>query len=270
MKMRAIDSLALPAGKTVELRPGGYHVMLMDLAQPLKEGDSVPVMLTFADKSGRRTTQEVKATVRALTRRKRECLVIDRNARSCKRGAGEHFMQRLLRAALSAPVLVTTIGTAHASCGSAFCNVNTNWSLQGVWTQPGPHVDVRFEYIDQDQPMSGSNKVSVGQVPAHHDEVETINRNVITTLDYGFNENWGITAVIPIVDRSHEHIHNHRGEKLLESWSFTQLGDIRVQGRYQTYFGEVTAERAGFAGATFGLVLPTGATDITNGDGTRG
>jgi len=67
MKMRPIDSLALPAGKTVELRPGGYHVMLLELAQPLKEGDSVPVVLTFADKSGRRTTQEVNATVRALT-----------------------------------------------------------------------------------------------------------------------------------------------------------------------------------------------------------
>ena len=31
MKMRAVDKLALPAGKSVELKPGGYHVMLMDL-----------------------------------------------------------------------------------------------------------------------------------------------------------------------------------------------------------------------------------------------
>ena len=67
MRMRAIDSLALPAGKTVELKPGGYHLMLLDLAQPLKEGDSVPVVLTFADAAGRKTSQEVKATVRALT-----------------------------------------------------------------------------------------------------------------------------------------------------------------------------------------------------------
>ena len=36
MRMRAVDTLALPAGKTVELKPGGYHVMLMDLAQPLQ------------------------------------------------------------------------------------------------------------------------------------------------------------------------------------------------------------------------------------------
>ena len=67
MRMRAIDSLPLPAGKTVELRPGGYHLMLLDIQQPLKEGETVPVVLTFADPAGRKTTQEVKATVRALT-----------------------------------------------------------------------------------------------------------------------------------------------------------------------------------------------------------
>jgi periplasmic copper chaperone A len=67
MRMRAVDRIPLPAGKPVTLAPGGYHVMLMDLAQPLKEGDSVTVTLTFADKDGRRTTQDVKANVRALT-----------------------------------------------------------------------------------------------------------------------------------------------------------------------------------------------------------
>ena len=176
-------------------------------------------------------------------------------------------MPRYTRAAIAATLVTLIPAVAHASCGSAFCNVNTNWSLQGIWTQPGPHVDLRFEYIDQHQPMSGSRKVSVGEIPAHHDEVKTINRNFITTLDYGLNENWGMTVVIPVVDRSHEHIHNHHGAKLLESWNFTELGDMRVQGRYQRYFGEVSAERAGFAGVTFGLVLPTGATNITNGEG---
>ncbi len=67
MKMRAIDKLALPAGEPVELKPGGYHVMLMDLAQPLKEGETVPVTLTFQDKGGRQTSVDVKASVRALT-----------------------------------------------------------------------------------------------------------------------------------------------------------------------------------------------------------
>lgn len=67
MRMRAVGKLALPAGKAVDLKPGGYHVMLMDLGAPLKEGDSVPVTLTFADKDGRQSTQEIKVPVRALT-----------------------------------------------------------------------------------------------------------------------------------------------------------------------------------------------------------
>jgi hypothetical protein len=67
MKMKAVDRLPLPAGKAVELKPGGYHVMLMDLAQPLKEGDSVPVTLTVEDKSGKKQAVEVKAQVRGLT-----------------------------------------------------------------------------------------------------------------------------------------------------------------------------------------------------------
>lgn len=67
MKMRAIPQLALPAGKTVSLKPGGYHVMLMDLKGPLKEGETVPITLTFAGKDGKRTTQEIKVPVRALT-----------------------------------------------------------------------------------------------------------------------------------------------------------------------------------------------------------
>jgi copper(I)-binding protein len=66
MKMSAIARLPLPAGKVVELQPRGYHVMLMDLARPLKEGDIVPLSLTFEDKAGKKQTIDVKATVRAL------------------------------------------------------------------------------------------------------------------------------------------------------------------------------------------------------------
>ena len=67
MKMSAVDKLALPAGKAVELKPGGYHVMLMDLVKPLKEGDTVPLQLTFEDKAGKKSTVEVKAAVKSLT-----------------------------------------------------------------------------------------------------------------------------------------------------------------------------------------------------------
>jgi copper(I)-binding protein len=66
MKMSAVGRLPLPAGKTVELKPGGYHVMLMDLTQPLREGDTVPMTLTLEDRAGAKQTVEVNAPVRAL------------------------------------------------------------------------------------------------------------------------------------------------------------------------------------------------------------
>ena len=52
MKMRATPVLDLPAGKTVELKPGGYHVMLMDLKQPFVKGSQVPLTLMFKDAKG--------------------------------------------------------------------------------------------------------------------------------------------------------------------------------------------------------------------------
>ena len=66
MKMSAVTRLPLAAGKVVELKPGGYHVMLMGLAHPLKEGDTVPLSLTFEDKAGTKQMIVVKAPVRAL------------------------------------------------------------------------------------------------------------------------------------------------------------------------------------------------------------
>ena len=68
MRMRAVPALDLPAGRAVELKPGGYHVMLMDLKQQVKEGDVVPVSLVI-ESGGRRETIEVKASVRAPTAR---------------------------------------------------------------------------------------------------------------------------------------------------------------------------------------------------------
>ena len=68
MKMRALpDGLALPAGKPVELKAGGYHVMLMDLKQQMKEGDVVALTLVIEGKDKKRTTIEVKAPVKSLT-----------------------------------------------------------------------------------------------------------------------------------------------------------------------------------------------------------
>jgi copper(I)-binding protein len=67
MRMRAVERLPIEAGKTVELKPNGLHLMLMALTRPMKAGEAVPLKLTFEDRSGRRVVVDVKAPVRALT-----------------------------------------------------------------------------------------------------------------------------------------------------------------------------------------------------------
>lgn len=64
MKMRAVQGgLDLPAGKTVELSPGGYHVMMMDLKAALPKDSTVPLTLVFRDAKGVESKVELKVPV---------------------------------------------------------------------------------------------------------------------------------------------------------------------------------------------------------------
>ena len=64
MKMRNVPALPLAAGKPVEFRPNGYHLMITGLKAPLKAGDVVPLKLVVEDARGKRETVDVKATAR--------------------------------------------------------------------------------------------------------------------------------------------------------------------------------------------------------------
>ena len=155
---------------------------------------------------------------------------------------------------------------AAASCGAAFCTVNTSWDAQG-WTEPGWRADLRFEYLRQDQPMAGHDEVAFGRLSRHHDEIRTRNRNWLASLDYGLNEDWSFHAVLPFVDRSHSHIHNHEGAQLLDAWDFRELGDARVSARRRLYGAEDARPSASAAGVELGLKLPTGDTQVQNAGG---
>lgn len=63
MRMRQVKEIAVPAKGEVALKPGSYHVMLIDMKAPLKEGDHVVITLGFADGS----SKEVHAPVRRPT-----------------------------------------------------------------------------------------------------------------------------------------------------------------------------------------------------------
>lgn len=60
MEMRQVDGIDLPVGEQVELRPGGFHVMLIGLKSELKPGDRIPLTLTFQNAG----TVDVVAEVR--------------------------------------------------------------------------------------------------------------------------------------------------------------------------------------------------------------
>ena len=65
MRMRAVKSVDLPPHTWVELKPGGYHVMLMDLKQPLAAGSTLPLTLQFEDAKGSKSALELQVPVLA-------------------------------------------------------------------------------------------------------------------------------------------------------------------------------------------------------------
>lgn len=62
MKMQPVDKLEVPAGETVKLEPGGYHIMLLDLAEPLVEGSTITLTLTFSGAGEKTVDAEVRAS----------------------------------------------------------------------------------------------------------------------------------------------------------------------------------------------------------------
>ena len=66
MKMRQVAGIEIPAGQTLALKPGSYHVMLLDLKQQVKDGDTVPITLEFVSLDNKKHTMEINAPVRPL------------------------------------------------------------------------------------------------------------------------------------------------------------------------------------------------------------
>jgi len=156
-------------------------------------------------------------------------------------------------------------GTAHASCGSAFCTLNTDWATQGVASEPGTtRLDLRAEFVDQKRLRAGGRQIAAADDTADATELRTINRNLLATLDYALSSNWTISASVPVTSRSHSHISDPTAAATLESWNFTKLGDARVLGYYRID----SADPALNHGLSAGLKLPSGDYQVKNGDGT--
>lgn len=162
-------------------------------------------------------------------------------------------------------VILLPISAANASCGAAFCTLNSDWGIQGAWEDSGTRLDLRYEWVRQDQLRSGTAKVPAAGIADTHDEVKTLNRNTILTLDHSLDPNWGISLRLPVVARKHEHIHNDpiNGAQP-ETWKFSALGDVQLLGLYRFAPGHTSPTSAGLR---FGVKLPTGNIAQRNADG---
>lgn len=177
----------------------------------------------------------------------------------CLRPVPASLLALVLAAPLAAP------SSAFASCGAAFCSVNTSSAFMDAGLAGSTRLDLRYEFIDQRHPMHGADDVSVGEIPRHHDEVRTLNRNLLFSLERDLAPDWTVGVTLPLIDRSHQHIHNHHEDDdvhhVPEAWDFREMGDLRISARHEL----LTGHEQGM-GLSFGVKLPTGRTDVKNSD----
>src|SRR3981189_1595986 len=108
--------------------------------------------------------------------------------------------------------LLAAAGAAQGSCGSAFCVLNTNWATQGVASEPGSfRLAQGFQFVGHKDLRQGGKRISQADDTADTTELRTINRNLLTTLDYTVTKNWAVSLSVPVVSRSHSHIADPTG-----------------------------------------------------------
>ena len=117
-----------------------------------------------------------------------------------------------------------------ASCGSSSCPIDNAYHEA---PQAGNlRLDGSFQYINQSVPRVGASRASVGDMPnAEHNEVATINRVYTLRTDYELDSRWGFGLTLPLISRTHDHISVDSGD--IEHWSFSGVGDVIAQIRYE-------------------------------------
>ena len=155
---------------------------------------------------------------------------------------------------------------AANACASCGCTLSSDWENLGISSTTGIKLDVRYDYLNQNQLRSGTNTISGAAASqilnnGNPQEVEKYTRNNYLTLgvDYSFNPSWGINVQLPYIDRSHSTLGTASdgvtpgvGGGQYNS-STSNIGDIKVIGRYQGFTPQHNF------GVLFGLKLPTGS-----------
>jgi len=174
---------------------------------------------------------------------------------------------RLSLSLLAAALLAALPSGAAYACASCGCSLNSDFSAQGLSTAGGWSVDLRYDYLNQNQLRSGTKTISATSAanatntqtnsPA---EVEQYTKNnyVTAAIDYNNGKAWGVSLLLPHIRRSHSTLGTGSDGTTFDpdngayGSSASGLGDVKVIGRY---FG--FSEEKNF-GIQFGVKLATG------------
>ncbi len=186
------------------------------------------------------------------------CLIID-----------EKFMRRIVNgiAVLGLAAIIGLLTSADArACASCGCTLSSDWENMQFAYSPGLRLDVRWDYLNQDQLRSGTGTISPAAASqivnnGNPQEVEKYTRNNYVTLgiDYSKSPDWGINVQVPYIDRSHSTLGTASdgstagpGGGQYDSHT-SSFGDVKVVGRYQGFIPGCST-----LGVLFGMKLPTG------------
>lgn len=152
--------------------------------------------------------------------------------------------------------ILLLLGTNHSlyACSACGCSISPGWESQGFTSTSGLMIDLREDYINQNELRSGTHLVSNSDKALPNSrEIEEYTKQYYTTLsiDYKTETPFGFNVALPYVNRSHATIAS--GDTDLTYSHTNSIGDIRAVGRYQL-------DRVdGTWGVRFGLKLPTGS-----------
>jgi hypothetical protein len=158
---------------------------------------------------------------------------------------------RILTAAALCAALTPVPAFACASCG---CTFTSDWLAQGLMTQPGQAVTIRYDYVPQTRLVTGTETIDPRNVllpPEREIERRTDNHYLTLAYDKQFASDWGINVALPILWRPHRTIAEVTSSETRSNGK--GIGDIRLVARWQglSLPGSVT-------GLQVGLNLPTG------------
>ncbi|MFZ6848732.1 TonB-dependent receptor [Undibacterium sp. RuRC25W] len=169
--------------------------------------------------------------------------------------------------ATSIALLCPAFAHACASCGYT---LSSDWDGLSTAGQAGFKLDVRYDYLNQNQLRSGTSTIgptaaSQMQTSTGPQEVEKFTKNNYVTvgLDYSSGGNWGINLVVPYIKRDHSTLGTASDGSTAGAdggqynSSTSNIGDIKVIGRYAGFDEEHKF------GVLFGTKLPTGSHTLT-------